>query len=152
MVAMDNCAHNGERLKNSLLTASGEGERRGFPDPGFSAWLADEDRVSLPWTMIDKITPRPAEAVAEALEEAGVEEMELMVTQKKTYAAAFVNGEGPEYLGVEDRFPNGPPALEKAGVYMTDRAPVNKTERPEVQARLTHPPSAPCGSGLCFSS
>ena len=57
MVSMDNCSHNGERLKNSLLTAAGEWERRGFTDPGFSAWLADEDRVSFPWTMIDKITP-----------------------------------------------------------------------------------------------
>ena len=136
MVSMDNCSHNGERLKNSLLTAAGEWERRGFTDPGFSAWLADEDRVSFPWTMIDKITPRPAEAVAEALEEARVEEMELMVTQKKTYAAAFVNGEGPEYLVVEDRFPNGRPALEKAGVYMTDRETVNKTERMKVTACL----------------
>ena len=136
MVSMDNCSHNGERLKNSLLTAAGEWERRGFTDPGFSAWLADEDRVSFPWTMIDKITPRPVEAVAEALEEAGVEGMELMVTQKKTYAAAFVNGEGPEYLVVEDRFPNGRPALEKAGVYMTDRETVNKTERMKVTACL----------------
>ena len=74
--------------------------------------------------------------MAEALEEAGVEEMELMVTQKKTYAAAFVNGEGPEYLVVEDRFPNGRPALEKAGVYMTDRETVNKTERMKVTACL----------------
>lgn len=39
----------------------------------------------------------------------------------------FVNAEGPQYL--EDRFPNGRPPLEKAGVYMTDRDTVNQVER-----------------------
>ena len=37
---------------------------------------------------------------------------------------------------VEDKFPNGRPALEKAGVYMTDRDTVNKTERMKVTTCL----------------
>jgi len=37
---------------------------------------------------------------------------------------------------VEDRFPNGRPALEKAGVYMTDRDTVNNTERMKVTTCL----------------
>lgn len=37
---------------------------------------------------------------------------------------------------VEDRFPNGRPPLEQAGVYMTDRETVNKTERMKVTTCL----------------
>lgn len=37
---------------------------------------------------------------------------------------------------VEDKFPNGRPALEKAGVYLTDRETVNKTERMKVTTCL----------------
>ena len=45
--------------------------------------------------------------------------MTPIVTSKNTFIAAFVNAERPQYLVVEDKFPNGRPALEKAGVYMT---------------------------------
>lgn len=55
--------------------------------------------------------------------------MKPVITSKKTYIAPFVNAEGPQYLVIEDRFPNGRPQLEKAGVYMTDRDTVNKVER-----------------------
>ena len=57
-------------------------------------------------------------------------------TSKHTFIAPFVNAEGPQYLVVEDRFPNGRPALEKAGVYMTDRDTVNQTERMKVTTCL----------------
>lgn len=86
--------------------------------------------------MIDKITPRPADSVAKALEEAGVEDMSPVITSKKTYIAPFVNAEGPQYLVIEDRFPNGRPQLEKAGVFMTDRQTVNKVERMKVTTCL----------------
>ena len=52
------------------------------------------------------------------------------------YIAPFVNAERPQYLVVEDRFPNGRPALEKAGVYLTDRDTVNCTERMKVTTCL----------------
>ncbi|MCC8182297.1 MAG: mannitol dehydrogenase family protein, partial [Clostridiales bacterium] len=42
----------------------------------------------------------------------------------------------PQYLVIEDKFPNGRPALEKAGVYLTDRETVNKTERMKVTTCL----------------
>ncbi|MCR4707099.1 MAG: mannitol dehydrogenase family protein, partial [Clostridiales bacterium] len=42
----------------------------------------------------------------------------------------------PQYLVVEDRFPNGRPPLEKAGVYFTDRDTVNRTERMKVTTCL----------------
>lgn len=37
---------------------------------------------------------------------------------------------------VEDSFPNGRPAMEKAGVYMTDRDTVNKSEKMKVTVCL----------------
>ena len=37
---------------------------------------------------------------------------------------------------IEDKFPNGRPALEAAGVYMTDRDTVNNTERMKVTTCL----------------
>jgi fructuronate reductase len=86
--------------------------------------------------MIDKITPRPAESVEAELEKLGIEDMAPVVTSKHTFIAPFVNAEGPQYLVIEDKFPNGRPALEKAGVYLTDRETVNKVERMKVTTCL----------------
>lgn len=136
VVSMDNCSHNGEKLQNSILTMAQEWEKNGFVDAGFVSYLSDEAQVSFPWSMIDKITPRPAESVCAELEKSGVEDMAPVITGKNTYIAPFVNAEGPQYLVIEDKFPNGRPALEKAGVYMTDRDTVNKVERMKVTTCL----------------
>ena len=136
VVSMDNCSHNGEKLMSSILTMANEWEKKGFVDAGFVAYLSDEKQVAFPWSMIDKITPRPAESVCEELKKAGIEDMDPVITSKRTYIAPFVNAEGPQYLVIEDKFPNGRPALEKAGVYMTDRDTVNKVERMKVTTRL----------------
>ncbi len=74
--------------------------------------------------------------VEEALTAAGIEGMAPVVTTKNTYIAPFVNAEVPQYLVVEDRFPNGRPPLERAGVYLTDRQTVNDTERMKVTTCL----------------
>ena len=74
--------------------------------------------------------------VADALTEAGIEDMHITVMPNQSYTAAFVNTERPQYLAIEDRFPNGRPPLEKAGVYMTDRDTVNKTEKMKVMTCL----------------
>lgn len=136
VVSMDNCSHNGEKLMSSILTMANEWEKKGFVDAGFVAYLSDEKQVAFPWSMIDKITPRPAEFVCEELKKAGIEDMDPVITSKRTYIAPFVNAEGPQYLVIEDKFPNGRPALEKAGVYMTDRDTVNKVERMKVTTCL----------------
>ena len=107
-------------MRNSVLTVGEEWRKRGYVDEGFLAYISDENRVAFPWTMIDKITPRPSEAVAADLAALGIEGMEPVITSKKTYIAPFANGEGPQYLVVEDHFPNGRPPFEKAGVYMAD--------------------------------
>ena len=136
VVSMDNCSHNGEKLKGSVLEAAEAWERNGFVPPAFTAWLKDEAQVSFPWSMIDKITPRPAPAVQKMLEEAGIEDMAPLKTPRGTFVAPFVNAEKAQYLVIEDRFPNGRPPLEKAGVYFTDRDTVNRTERMKVTTCL----------------
>ena len=136
VVSMDNCSHNGEKLQSSVVSMAKEWLDKGYVDNGFVDYITDEKQVSFPWSMIDKITPRPAESVAKELEDAGVEDMAPVITSKNTYIAPFVNAEGPQYLVIEDKFPNGRPALEKAGVYMTDRDTVNKVERMKVTTCL----------------
>lgn len=136
MVSMDNCSHNGEKLRSSVMTVVEKWLENGFVSQEFVAWVQDETKVSFPWSMIDKITPRPAKAVEESLAAAGIENMAPIVTSKNTFIAPFVNAEQPQYLVVEDRFPNGRPPLEKAGVYMTDRDTVNNTEKMKVTTCL----------------
>lgn len=136
VVSMDNCSHNGEKLRNSILTVAEEWKKRGFVDEGFFHYLTDEEKIAFPWSMIDKITPRPSADLAAQLEKAGVASMQPVITSKKTYIAPFVNAEGPQYLVIEDKFPAGRPALEKAGVYMTDRDTVNRVERMKVTTCL----------------
>ena len=136
VVSMDNCSHNGEKLRAGVTEIAEAWQKQGFVSAKFVAWLEDEDKVSFPWSMIDKITPRPAEAVEKQLTALGIEDMAPIITEKHTYIAPFVNAEAPQYLVIEDRFPNGRPALEKAGVYMTDRDTVNNTERMKVTTCL----------------
>ena len=136
LVSMDNCSHNGEKLRAAVLEMASAWVSRGLAPKGFSDYLGDEGTVSFPWTMIDKITPRPAPEIEQELTRLGIEEMAPVVTGKRTFIAPFVNAEGPQYLVVEDRFPAGRPALEKAGVYMTDRDTVNRTERMKVTTCL----------------
>lgn len=131
-VSMDNCSHNGEKLRNAILAISEAFAKNGELSEGFLAYVKDEKRVSFPWSMIDKITPRPDESVKKMLQKDGFEDSEPIITEKHTYIAPFVNAEEPQYLVIEDSFPNGRPELEKAGVYLTDRDTVNKVEKMKV--------------------
>ncbi|MEY8334813.1 mannitol dehydrogenase family protein [Lachnospiraceae bacterium 47-T17] len=153
-VSMDNCSHNGEKLQSAVMTMAQEWESRGLVEPGFMEYLKDENKVSFPWTMIDKITPRPSSEIANGLEAEGIEAMQPVVTERNTYIAPFVNAEGPQYLVIEDKFPNGRPALEKAGVYLTDRKTVNEVERMKVTTCLNplHTALAVYGCTLGYTS
>ena len=75
LVSMDNCSQNGAKLRESVLTMAEEWKKAGFVDDDFMAYVSDEKTVAFPWTMIDKITPRPSEQIAADLEALGVEEM-----------------------------------------------------------------------------
>ena len=153
LVSMDNCSQNGAKLRESVLTMAEEWKKTGYVDEGFVSYVSDEDTVAFPWTMIDKITPRPSERIADDLEKAGVEHMQPVITGKQTYIAPFVNAEKPQYLVIEDHFPNGRPALEKGfGVYMTDRNTVNLSERMKVTVCLNpvHSATGPLGVVLGY--
>ena len=147
VVSMDNCSHNGEKLQSSVMTVAKAWAEKGFVGQDFIDYLTDESKIAFPWSMIDKITPRPHQMVQDSLAKDGIEDMAPIVTSKNTFIAAFVNAERPQYLVVEDKFPNGRPALEKAGVYMTDRETVNKTERMKVTTCLNPLHTAMCVYG-----
>ena len=136
VVSMDNCSHNGEKLQKSILEVARAWQVNGFVPADFVRWLSDDHQVSFPWSMIDKITPRPAPEVQRMLEESGIEGMAPLETPRGTFVAPFVNAEKAQYLVVEDKFPNGRPPLEQAGVYFTDRNTVNQTERMKVTTCL----------------
>ena len=148
LVSMDNCSKNGKLLKSSVETISGEWVKRGFAPEGFLSYIRDESTVAFDSTMIDKITPRPSLEIAEDLEHLGLEDMWPFETAKRTYIAPFTNGEKPQYLVIEDRFPNGRPALEEGyGVFMGDFDTVNMAERMKVTALLNpvHSATGPLG-------
>jgi fructuronate reductase len=136
LVSMDNCSHNGEKLGNAVKDMAQKWQEKSFVDVGFIDYINDESRVSFPFTMIDKITPRPAESVKQHLDEIGLEGMDIIVTDKKSYTAAFVNAEVCEYLIIEDKFPNGKIAIESDRIIFTDRQTVNNVETMKVTTCL----------------
>lgn len=154
LVSMDNCSHNGDKLKAAVLDIAQAWIANGFMEEGFLAYLKDEAKISFPLSMIDKITPRPAEAVEKVLVEAGIEDMSPIITKKGSYMAPFVNAEICEYLVIEDKFTNGRPKLEEAGVIFTHRETVNKVETMKVTTCLNplHTALAVSGSLLGFTS
>jgi fructuronate reductase len=136
LVSMDNCSHNGDKLHDSVITVAKEWMRRGFVDEGFVSYLQDKSKVSFPWTMIDKITPRPDPEIAKRLRKIGLRGMEPIKTARGSFIAPFVNAEKPQYLVIEDDFPAGRPQLEKAGVLFTDAKGVDLCERMKVTTCL----------------
>lgn len=136
MVSMDNCSHNGEILQKSIVDIAKCWINRGFVDASFLEYINDSSKVSFPWSMIDKITPRPSETVKNELCRLGLEDIEIVKTNKNTFIAPFVNAEKTQYLVIEDHFPNGRMDLEEAGVIFTDRETVERVERMKVTTCL----------------
>jgi fructuronate reductase len=132
MVSMDNCSHNGDILFAAMEAVAKGWVENGAVSAGFLDYVRDKSKLSFPWTMIDKITPRPDDSVRSMLVSCGLEDMQGSVTEKNTYIAPFVNAEETQYLVVEDVFPNGRPALEKAGVLFTGRETVDRVEKMKV--------------------
>ena len=130
LVSTDNCSHNGDKLKAGVMAYVDAWKQAGKVDDDFVSYM--EEKVSFPWSMIDKITPRPDEKVKEMLEKDGFEDTDLIITSRNTYTAPFVNSEETGYLVIEDNFPNGRPPLEKAGIVFTDRETVDKVEKMKV--------------------
>lgn len=129
LVSMDNCSQNGDKLKAAMLELA-----RARNDGELIDYI--EEKVAFPWTMIDKITPRPDARVQKMLEDDGFENVAGVVTSRGTHVAPFVNAEEKEYLVIEDAFPNGRPPLEKVGMYFASRETVNKVEKMKVTVCL----------------
>ena len=132
MVSTDNCSHNGDKLFDAMHAFAKEWTAKGLAKEGFLKYVETPELVSFPWSMIDKITPRPDASVEGILKGDGIEALEPVVTSKNTWVAPFVNAEESEYLVIEDKFPNGRPDLEKVGVIFTDKEHVDKVERMKV--------------------
>jgi fructuronate reductase len=132
MVSMDNCSHNGDILYNAIETIAKYWVTNGVVSASFLDYVRNNKKLSFPWSMIDKITPRPDDSVRDMLVSCGLEDMQGVVTSKNTYVAPFVNAEETEYLIIEDTFPNGRPVLERAGIMFTDRETVDRVEKMKV--------------------
>ncbi len=132
LLSFDNCSHNGDKLKDGVMAFAGAWQANGIVPDGFIDYLNDSSRISFPWSMIDKITPRPDPAVADMLAKDGFEDTSVIVTTKHSYTAPFVNSEETGYLVIEDTFPAGRPPLENAGVYFTNKMTVDCVEKMKV--------------------
>ena len=132
LVSMDNWARNGEKLKHAVETIVKGWVENKLVEPEFLCYINDRKKVSFPWTMIDKITPRPSKTVEKMLLDSGITGNEVICTEKDTHIAAFVNAEKAEYLVIEDDFPNGRMPLESAGVIFTDQETVEKADKMKV--------------------
>ncbi|HEY8892562.1 MAG TPA: mannitol dehydrogenase family protein [Clostridium sp.] len=130
LVSMDNCSHNGTKLMNAITEFAKHWTENKLVEPGFLTYITEN--ISYPWTMIDKITPRPAESVINILNDIGFEDTEVIKTSKNTYIAPFVNAEEPQYLVIEDNFKNGRLPLEKGGIMFADKETVDKVEKMKV--------------------
>ncbi len=136
MVSTDNCSHNGDKLRDAIVTYAEGWAKNGRADEGFVSYVENPEKVSFPLTMIDKITPRPDPSVEKILAEDGLEDLQPVKTDKGSFVAPFVNAEETQYLVIEDKFPNGRPKLEDGGFIFTDRETVEKVETMKVTTCL----------------
>ena len=138
LVSMDNCSENGKGLFEAVTFIAKEWVYNSkLVEKGFLDYL-ESKRVSFPWTMIDRITPRPASENLELLNNKGIQGLDIIKTSKGTYVAPFVNSEHISYLVIEDNFPNERPPLEKADcpqnrvIFVESAVEVDKCEKMKV--------------------
>ena len=134
--SMDNCSHNGDRVKAGVLAYASRWVEDGLAPAEFLSYLTDGDKVTFPWSMIDKITPRPHQKVKEMLAADGFEDNGYIETEKHTFTAPFVNSEEVQYLVIEDNYTCGRPPLELGGALFTTRETVDKVETMKVTTCL----------------
>lgn len=130
--SMDNCSHNGDKVKDAVFAYASKWVEQGLVPAEFLAYVQDPAKVSYPWSMIDKITPRPDAKVQQMLADDGFEDNYTIVTEKHTFTAPFVNAEETQYLCIEDNYTNGRPPLELGGVLYCSRETVDKIEKMKV--------------------
>ena len=133
LVSLDNFAENGTMVEKAMVAIAEMWHKNGYVPAEFINYVKT---MAYPWTMIDKITPRPSEDIAKLLAADGYEDTDIHKTPKNTFVASFVNAESAQYLVLEDNFPNGRPFFEKSGVFMTDKETVRKMDQMKVCACL----------------
>lgn len=136
MVSTDNFSENGKRFQENVMEVVNGWYKNNLVEKDFIEYLEDTTKVTFPWSMIDRITPNPAQSVADELKEEGFEDTQIIHTNKHTNIAPFGNTEETHYLVIEDSFPNSRPDLDKAGVIFTDRETVNDADQMKVTACL----------------
>ncbi|MBE6928720.1 MAG: mannitol dehydrogenase family protein [Ruminococcaceae bacterium] len=105
-VSCTNFSKNGFFTGAVLRTMARAWEEKGFAPKGFLAYLSDPAQVGFPNTMVDRIAVSPDDAVKARMEELDVDSA-VIVTEENRYWA------------IEDVFPGGRPAFDKApGVFM----------------------------------
>ena len=134
LMALDNCKHNGEKLKSAILTLAHLYLQKGQLCQSFIDYLKND--IAYPLSMIDKIAPRPDCDVLEKLKHLGYILDPIVKTQKGTHTAQFVNSESTAYLVIEDNFKNQRPKFEHADVIMTDKNSVMLCERMKIESCL----------------
>ncbi len=134
--SMDNCSHNGDKVKAGVMAYAERWVKDGLVPQAFLDYLKDETKITFPWSMIDKITPRPHEKVKELLAKDGFEDNDYIETEKHTFTAPFVNAEEVQYLVIEDHYTNGRPPLDLGGALYTTRETVDKVETMKVTTCL----------------
>ena len=134
--SMDNCSHNGDKVKAGVMAYAERWVKDGLVPQAFLDYLKDEKKVTFPWSMIDKITPRPHEKVKELQAADGFEDNNYVETEKHTFTAPFVNAEEVQYLVIEDNYTNGRPPLDLGGALYTTRETVDKVETMKVTTCL----------------
>ena len=134
--SMDNCSHNGDKVKAGVLAYAERWVRDGLAPQAFLYYLKDAGKITFPWSMIDKITPRPHGKVKELLAADGFEDNDYIETEKHTFTAPFVNAEEVQYLVIEDSYTNGRPPLDLGGALYTARETVDKVETMKVTTCL----------------
>lgn len=134
--SMDNCSHNGDKVKAGVMAYAERWVADGLAPAEFLTYLKDEKKITFPWSMIDKITPRPHVKVKEMLAADGFEDNNYIETERHTFTAPFVNAEEVQYLVIEDNYTNGRPPLELGGALYTTRDTVDKVETMKVTTCL----------------
>ena len=134
--SMDNCSHNGDRAKAGVMAYANRWAADGLVPSAFLDYLKDETKITFPWSMIDKITPRPHEKVKQLLADDGFEDNNYIETERHTFTAPFVNAEEVQYLVIEDNYTNGRPPLHLGGALYTTRDTVDKVETMKVTTCL----------------
>ena len=134
--SMDNCSHNGDKVKAGVVAYAVRWVQDGLVPQAFLDYLKNTSKITFPWSMIDKITPRPHQKVKELLAADGFEDNNYIETEKHTFTAPFVNAEEVQYLVIEDNYTNGRPPLDLGGALYTTRETVDKVETMKVTTCL----------------